>query len=536
MMNSIIKKLVLSSFSSVCFWLAWPVMPLSILLFIVFIPLLWIEKDISEDSRGRKASRFFFWTYLTFLIWNVSTTWWVSNSTMGGAVMMLILNSLLMSLPMLAYRFTKKRTNDKWALMSLVIYWIAFEYGHLTWDLSWPWLTLGNGFATHPAWVQWYEFTGILGGSLWILVVNFLLYYGISNAKNVFFRAKTAFRVSLVFIGIPLLLSYAMYWTYEEKGELVEVAVIQPNIDPFTEKFASSPDFIPFLEQVNRLIKLSEKAITPKTKFILWPETAIDKNINEAYVANYDFIKKIREFKAKYPDLSLLTGLTSHIIYGKTDQSETSRFQEEIGYYDVFNTALFIDKQDSLHLYHKAKLVPGPETMIFPRLFKNISSWFDLGGTFGILGKGKEPKVLYEESNSQGFGFAPSICYESIYGDFVGKFIKKGATMIFIITNDGWWGNTSGHKQHFSYARLRAIETRKSIARSANTGISGFINQKGDVLSETKYDQQAQASYQIRSNQQITTYVRYGDYIGRLFSGLAIIAFLSAIVRARIKL
>ena len=535
MNNSFLKKLTLSLSSGLCFWLAWPVMPLSILIFLVFIPILLIEKDIKDDRSKRKNLRYFLWTYFTFFVWNISTTWWVSNSTLGGAVMMLVLNSFLMSLPMLFYRYTKNRTSETWGLVSLVLYWLTFEYGHLNWDLSWPWLTLGNAFATHPAWVQWYQYTGVLGGSVWILTVNLLLYFAIIKSRNLFSRFQSCFKVAFLFLGIPMLISYVLYWTYEEKGTDVEVAVVQPNIDPFTEKFESSPSFIPFLKQVERLVNLSEEVINPNTKFLLWPETAIDKNINEANVAYYDFIKEIRTFKAKYPNLGLLTGLTSHIIYGKEDQSETSRFQEGIGFYDVFNTALYIDKKDSLHFYHKSKLVPGPETIIFPKLFKHLSSWFDLGGTFGVLGKGKEPIVMYENDSTQGFSFAPSICYESIYGDFSARFIKNGASMIFIITNDGWWGNTPGHKQHFAYARLRAIETRRDIARSANTGISGFINQRGDVLLESAYDEQAKLSYTIKSNSEVTTYVRYGDYLGRILSGLAIIVFLSAFVKARIK-
>src|SRR5574343_444659 len=70
---------------------------------------------------------------------------------------------------------------------------------------------------------------------------------------------------------------------------------------------------------------------------------------------------------------------------------------------------------------------------------------------------------------------APAVCYESVYGDFMAKYIRSGAEVICIITNDGWWGNTPGHRQHLAYAKLRAIETRKQIIRSANTGISCFV-------------------------------------------------------------
>jgi apolipoprotein N-acyltransferase len=99
--------------------------------------------------------------------------------------------------------------------------------------------------------------------------------------------------------------------------------------------------------------------------------------------------------------------------------------------------------------------------------------------------------------------------------------------MIFIITNDGWWGNTPGYKQHLLYGRLRAIETRKWIARSANTGISCFINERGDFSQCTKWWTPAVISEKIGSNKEKTFYVMYGDIIGRfsLYASLFIFVF-----------
>ena len=97
---------------------------------------------------------------------------------------------------------------------------------------------------------------------------------------------------------------------------------------------------------------------------------------------------------------------------------------------------------------------------------------------------------------------APVICYESVYGEYSTGYIKKGAQAIFIMTNDGWWDNTAGHRQHLYFASLRAIEARRAIARSANTGISAFVNQRGDILQPTRYDEpiaiKTQYSFQRR--------------------------------------
>ena len=130
---------------------------------------------------------------------------------------------------------------------------------------------------------------------------------------------------------------------------------------------------------------------------------------------------------------------------------------------------------------------------------------------------------------------APVICYESIFGEYVTGYVQKGAELIFIITNDGWWKNTPGYKQHMSFARLRAIETRRSIARSANTGISCFINQRGDVSQPTGWWVDAAIKGTINANDEITFYVKYGDYIARISLFVSALLLLNLVVRKFIK-
>jgi apolipoprotein N-acyltransferase len=109
---------------------------------------------------------------------------------------------------------------------------------------------------------------------------------------------------------------------------------------------------------------------------------------------------------------------------------------------------------------------------------------------------------------------APIICYESIYGEFVAKQASQGADFLCILTNDGWWGNSPGHKQHFSFAKLRAIENRKWVARSANTGISGFIDEKGHIIQQSKYWTPDALKQTIRKGNKTTVYAMFGDYLG----------------------
>ncbi|MFW5773350.1 MAG: apolipoprotein N-acyltransferase [Tangfeifania sp.] len=130
---------------------------------------------------------------------------------------------------------------------------------------------------------------------------------------------------------------------------------------------------------------------------------------------------------------------------------------------------------------------------------------------------------------------APVICYESVFGEYLTDYVKKGAEFIVIITNDGWWRNTPGYKQHLSFARLRAIETRRSIARSANTGISAFINQRGDLVQTTQWWSETAIKDSVKLNDKITFYVRYGDYIARVSVFVSVLLILYLFVRKKIQ-
>jgi apolipoprotein N-acyltransferase len=149
----------------------------------------------------------------------------------------------------------------------------------------------------------------------------------------------------------------------------------------------------------------------------------------------------------------------------------------------------------------------------------------DLGGTTGSLGTQQERSVIW--SSDHRVGVAPTICYESIYGDHVAAHVRNGANLIVIMTNDGWWGNTPGHVQHLLYAKLRAVETRRDVARSANTGISCFINQRGDMRQESAWWVKATIRGTVRTREDLTFYVRHGDYLGKgAYAGTVVLLLL----------
>ena len=501
---------------------------------IAFIPLLLAESFF----KGKMAWINF---YLPFLIWNLATTYWIYNATVAGAAAAVIANALQMSLIFMLFRWFKKRTNEKLGYMFLIIAWLAWEHFYFDAEISWPWLTLGNTLATSHYLAQWYEYTGTLGGSLWILLVNVVL-FRIMRDRNMFakfgvmpqsltltgksIKIRTALAVLL--IVVPITISLSKYYTYKEVGERKQVVVLQPNIDPYNDKFAGMSQ----AQQDEILLTLAKNSSELSTDLIVAPET-FTSGVSENAPMSHETSVKLVDFLKSRPNTDLLFGATTYLVYGLKDKPTYTARQSDYGWYDVFNTAIYTDSSANFKFYHKSKLVVLVEYLPYPQFLDFINSFaIDLGGATGSYGTQKERDV-FKSSNSN-IVVGAAICYESIYGDYYREYVQKGANLMTIITNDGWWGNTPGYNQHLRYASLRAIETRRDIARSANTGISAFINQKGDIVSQTKWWQPAYLKGEVTLNEKITVFVKYGDYIGRIAT-FALILFIGLIILVIIR-
>ncbi len=418
------------------------------------------------------------------------------------------LGALLMSLAFWLYYRMRLVSTRAWSYAGLICFWIAYEYLHQTWDLAFPWMNLGNGFAQSHYLVQWYEYTGVYGGTYWVLMSNILVFetYRAYNTivpqnRRYILAGRTA-----AHILIPVIISLSIYFTYTEKVNPANVVVVQPNIDPY-EKFGSLSSSL----QIDRLVHLSDSLGQVNTEYFIWPETAISKDTEEKTIREDENFIRIQTFLSRYKNGNLLSGIESFSVYDSA-RTTTARFDEASRLYlDVFNAAVLIENSNKVQFYHKSKLVPGVEQTPFSSALSFLKPAFAaFGGSSGSYGKQEEPSVFYSQS---GIGSAPVICYESIWGEYVADYVKKGAQFIAIITNDGWWGNTSGKDQHLLYAKLRAIETRRWVARSANTGISAFINQRGDIVQQTRWWVPDALKTDINLNEKLSFYVRYGDYI-----------------------
>ena len=557
--------------SAALLFISWP--PISSFtwcIFIAFVPLLLVELDASNSKISQK--QFFGYSYLTFFIFNLLTTYWIKHAHFGGAVFAIICNTLFMALVFSLYSKIKHNTKSNNTVFILPILWLGFEYLHLNWDLSWPWLTLGNVFATQTDWVQWYSYTGILGGTLWVLLVNLSVLNIFKKMHLNGFRLKSVLSTCILLL-FPLLISYYTFsqyvhsldTNYDAKDSL-NVLVVQPNIDPYKDKFSSSQ-----IDQTNNMLNLISPYVTEKIDFIILPETFLIQPIWEHQFFNNLDIKHLfnlinnnvfqiplnGENNTLYP-LNILVGATT---LGFSQNSSTSKplGNHKHQFYQVYNTALHLSNNElegdnvkyqsqglKINTYHKSKLVPGAEKMPFQDLLFPIlgNQILKIGNSTSLGNFSSQDSVslfnattilLDSISNPLQYSIAPIICYESIYGNYVREFVQKGAQAIFIITNDGWWKQTSGYKQHSMYAKLRAIETRRYIARSANTGISSIINPLGKIEYKIDWDTRDVISASILLNNDKTFYTKHGDFLGRVASLLSIFIFLLYLVRKKLK-
>ena len=519
------KYIILAAISALLFSVSWPTYGVPFFIFFAFVPLLLMEQEISKFSKiKRKGWAVFGLSYFTFFIWNLVTTGWLyyaknpdgSNSLLAVAIP-LFANSLLMSSTFQLYYWYKKVRGTYFGLVFFVAIWLSFEKFHLGWEFTWPWLNLGNAFSEYPKIIQWYDTIGATGGSFWILLINVFTFYTIRIWEAGRIRKDLIKNVAIIsaLIFIPIFISIYKYNSFQEKpvGN-VNVVLLQPELDPYNEKYSKDS-----LQILDELLTLADHHSKGKVDFFIAPETAFP---GRGSLSENGFNKSIsiniaKEFLTKHPQSILLTGASTHKFLFNESETENYSVKLQDGVWaNSYNSALQIIPNQNVDVYHKGKLVPGVEIFPYIRFLKPFlgDAMLDFGGATSSLGIDKERKVFVNQFNKA--KVAPIICYESIYGEFVTDYVKNGANLLAIMTNDSWWGNSEGHKQLLSYARLRAIETRREIVRAANSGISAHINAKGDIVEDTFYGDQTALAVTANLLEEKSIYTKTGDLISRI--------------------
>lgn len=507
-----------------------------LLALIGFVPLLCMDRI--ADMTGRK--RVWILHYATFVLWNAITTFWVCNATVGGGIFAVFANAFQMSLIFGLFRYSKKKFSGALPYIFLAVMWIAWERFYFDAEISWPWLVLGNAFARSTWAVQWYEYTGSLGGSLWIWACN-LGTFGIMTALsdgrwNSFnIKAKSAATASLaIAFALPLAVSPFIGKKYTgamDEGSSLPVLIVQPNIDPYNKFQAMTQD------QQNAILtslagpvlekRLQDSCTGPM--LVIAPETFTSDIICGDYQRSRTW-RRITNFLKDYPGTDMLFGASSYeYTASEKAPSATARKVRDGLWVESHNSALMVDGTARTEIFHKSKLVVAVEKTPYPALFCRIDDL--LGGVMGRCVGQEEISLLHVGQEPGSIPVGCAVCYESVYGEYCTGYVKKGAKALTVITNDAWWGDTPGYRQHLHYACLRAIETRRAIARCANTGISAIISPEGKITARTEWWKPAVIEGKIPLRDDITFFVAHGDITGRVCTFIFCLLLLALAVR-----
>ena len=509
---------LLTALSVVLLSLPWLVPHTGALALVAFVPLL-VADELARQQKLRAS-----WIYAAaaFVAWNAATTFWVCNATVGGGLFAVFGNAAQIMLVWLLFRLAKKKLPGVLPYIFLAAMWLAWERQYFAAQISWPWLTLGGAFAQTTRTVQWYEYTGMLGGSLWVWLSN-LGIYGLLVAVSggawqrwrELARGCASVGILLVIAG-PVLASKLIYSSYEERNEgTVDVVIGQPNFDPY-QKFESMSQ----AEQTAVLLGEFEDVLDARPAgpvLLLAPETFT----GDIFLDHPDAsptVHEIRSLLTEYEGAEMLFGATTYDTYETRSAPTILARSYGKGWIVSHNSAVMASGPGPLELYHKSKLVVGTELTPYPKIFVPLDDWLSRKmGVAGLMGRcvGQDAVSLLHFGQER-VPLGCAVCYESVYGEYCTGYVRAGAQALTIITNDAWWGNTPGYRQHLGFARLRAIELRRDIARCGNTGISCFIDQRGEVLDQTRWWTRGTLSGTVHLSTEQTAFVRHGDVVGRV--------------------
>jgi apolipoprotein N-acyltransferase len=544
MLSCILKlstKILLALLSGIMLALSFPPMPFGLLAFAAFVPLLYLF----SDEKNPKFT--FLLLYITFFVFHTGSNWWISSwqektdpFLFASGLALDIAHPFFFMVPFVVFFILKKRLGFNISLKLFPAIWVGFEWLHGLGDMGYPWLTVGYTQIYNRYFVQIADVAGIWGVSFIIVTINIIILRLIIQYKsNRILSGKEYlrtlnFRKGIIYIFLLLMIPiiYGFFRINEfdhskllKEKKTVNVGIIQPNIDPW-DKWSSG-----VVQMIRLHQKMTEDLISSKGKpdIIVWSETAIPFvgiNFNTGKDLSY------LETWIDSAGISLLTGIAQFYVY--PDPKTAPPFAKNLYgdstlKFQTYNAALMLNPklQNELNpqFYQKMKLTPFAERIPWEEQLTFLKSLIEWNVGISSWSIGKEQKILVMQNHGKNAKIGTIICIESIHPGFVKNFAAKGAELLTIITNDGWYDFTSGPEQHYAIAEMRAIESRRYIARCANTGVSGFISATGESLLRAQQYKPETIELTLPLITERTLYSYIGDILPEL-STLCVLIFL----------
>ena len=384
------------------------------------------------------------------------------------------------------------------ALFIAPIFWVVLEFLRSYLFTGFPWSSIGYTQYKFLTVIQIADITGIYGVSFLVVAVNgavadiFLIRRRIKDIP-LFPLLQTVIGLSLLLLFVISTFVYGHFRLGEKRpGKQLTASIIQGNIEQ-DKKW--EPSYQSTVMEVYKELSLEASSSSPS--IIIWPETAAPF----FFETDKEYTEKLIDFQ-KQLDSYLLFG--SVLVKGKNDAENL-----------LSNSAVLLDKAGKVtYIYGKIHLVPFGEYVPLQKILFFLDKL--------VVGIGNYSSGDHYLKAETPFGsFASLICYEIIFPGLVRRFYSKDGDFIVNITNDAWFGKTTGPYQHFSMTVFRAVENRKPVIRAANTGLSGFIDSNGRIISQTDLFQRMILTGNVTTDSTRSFYSKYGDlfsYIWIVFS------------------
>ena len=520
---------LLALLSGLLFGLAFPPFPIPYLIFVALIPFFYL---ISKRESLAEINSI---TYLTTFVFTLITLYWVGSWTkeadpflMISGILLMFVNPAVYLIPSTLFYFSRKLFSKRTAVYLFPLFWVSFEYAYSLTDLRFPWLTLANSLPKFNLFIQAADVIGAYGISLLVLYINLFLYLTIQDFyENKKLHKKYTMAVLLLFI-IPLLYGVIRIKLFKMPEENIKVGLVQPNLNPWDKWEAGNLD-----EQLDLYLELSRTAVKKNAKIIIWPESALPVYL---LVGNYfTQVNRIQQF-ADSNDVFIMTGMPdANFFFDKDEAPPDAKVSKNIGmYYVSYNSILLFSPQSfQVQKYGKMKLVPFGEKVPFVESLPFLGDLIKWQVGISSWNVGRE-QVVFDFIEGVQLKVGGVICIESIYPDFVAGFVQKGANIIAVVTNDSWYGYSSGPFQHKEIAALRAIENRRFVVRAANGGISAIIDPLGRTVQQTKLFERDVLIGDAGINNSLTIYSRFPLVIPLTCSFVSIVVILFFIYKKTI--
>lgn len=518
---NIYGRLLFSFLSGIILYFAWPTNDFYPIIFIGFIPLLFALRALVKLNARLKYIQAFLLTFLTFFIWTSLALLWLYKTASDSHLLVVIFTSLNYSLFLAFFPLVYNKIGQTVAVIYFASAILFVDWISQIFLLSTPYFNLGLGLGKAPWLIQHYKWIGIEGGSLWIILVNLLLFRMIVNKSY-----KLKKQVPLLFVAVIIpIISLITYNIPESSDKNTNAIIHHANFNPATEETFETPTKI-----IDQLFEATFNNLEKEPTLVVWPETVV---IRLGWLHRLDTEPVVQHIKSKlknYPNTTLVFGAIgfSHAQNKKEITEYTTYVPEGNYYYNTHNVAVTVRANLPTTIKSKEMFIPFHERIPYVETLPFMKKLVKTIGRKVMFNKYEKGNQLTEDIN--GNRYVSVLCYESLFSIFMIKKSSEKIGAILVHANEHWLKDINGSEQYLYKNVPIAIQAGKPLLRSSNCGVSSLITSKGDIITPTNEKTSKNIACNLNLNYQPTVYYYISGIIYKL-SGIVLLLVIILLIR-----